>query len=66
MHARIGRISFSRDKADEVTSHVQENVVPKYDDTAGYNGFTLLIDRSRGEAIGVRGGPQADASSQRA
>lgn len=53
MHARIGRISFSPDKADEVTSHVQENVVPKYDDTDGFKGFTLLIDRSRGEAIGV-------------
>src|SRR5215218_8871408 len=53
MHARIGRISFSPDKADEVTSHVNENVVPKYNDTDGFKGFTLMIDRSSGQAIGI-------------
>jgi heme-degrading monooxygenase HmoA len=53
MHARVGRISFSPDKADEVTSHVQENVVPSYDDSEGFKGFTFLLDRSNGQAIGV-------------
>ncbi len=53
MHARIGRISFSPDKADEVTSHVQANVVPKYEDTDGFKGFTLIADRSSGKAIGT-------------
>jgi heme-degrading monooxygenase HmoA len=53
MHARIGRISFSPENADQVTSHVRDNVVPKYEDTDGFKGFTLLLDRSRGEAIGV-------------
>jgi heme-degrading monooxygenase HmoA len=53
MHARIGRISFSQDKADDVASHVRENVVPKYEGTDGFKGFTLLLDRSGGEGIGI-------------
>jgi heme-degrading monooxygenase HmoA len=53
MNARIGRISFSPDKADDVTTHVRENVVPKYEDTDGFKGFTLLLDRSGGEGIGI-------------
>jgi heme-degrading monooxygenase HmoA len=53
MHARIGRITFSPDNAEQVTSHVRENVVPKYDDADGFKGFTLLLDTSRGEAIGI-------------
>jgi heme-degrading monooxygenase HmoA len=53
MHARIGRISFSQDKADQVTDHVRENVVPKYEGTDGFKGFTMLLDRSRGEGIGI-------------
>lgn len=53
MNARIGRITFSPDKADDVTAHVRDNVVPKYDDADGYKGFTLLVDRSGGTAIGI-------------
>jgi heme-degrading monooxygenase HmoA len=53
MHARIGRITYSPENADQVTSHVRENVVPTYEDTDGFKGFTLLLDNSRGEAIGI-------------
>jgi heme-degrading monooxygenase HmoA len=53
MHARIGRISFSSDKADDVTSHVRENIVPKYQEQDGFKGFTLLLDRDGGEGIGI-------------
>lgn len=53
MNARIGRISFSPDKADEVAAHVRDNVVPKYEGTDGFKGFTLLLDRSGGEGIGI-------------
>jgi len=28
MHARMGRITFSPDKADDVTRHVEESIVP--------------------------------------
>ena len=53
MNARIGRISFSPDQVDDVTAHVRENVVPKYEGTDGFKGFTLLLDRSGGEGIGI-------------
>jgi heme-degrading monooxygenase HmoA len=53
MHARIGRISFSPDSADDVTSHVQENVVPKYEDRDGFKGFTLMLDKSGGHGVGI-------------
>jgi heme-degrading monooxygenase HmoA len=53
MHARIGRITYSPENSDQLTSHVRDNVVPKYEDAAGYKGFTLLLDASRGEAIGI-------------
>jgi heme-degrading monooxygenase HmoA len=53
MHARIGRITFSPESGDQVTSYVRDNVVPNYEGAAGYKGFTLLLDTSRGEAIGI-------------
>jgi heme-degrading monooxygenase HmoA len=53
MNARIGRVEFQTDKADDVVSHVRENIVPRYEETDGFKGFTLLLDRSRGEGIGI-------------
>jgi heme-degrading monooxygenase HmoA len=53
MNARIGRISFSPDQADDVAAYVRENVVPKYVGTDGFKGFTLLLDRSGGEGVGI-------------
>ncbi len=53
MHARTGRVSFSPDKADEVVSHVQDTIVPKYESSQGFKGFTLLLDRSSGQGIGI-------------
>ena len=53
MHARTGRVSFSPDKADQLVSHVRETIVPKYEGSEGFKGFTLLLDRSSGEGIGI-------------
>ena len=53
MNARMGRVDFEQDKADDVVSHVRENVVPMYEGTDGFKGFTLLLDRSNGEGIGI-------------
>jgi heme-degrading monooxygenase HmoA len=53
MHARIGRISFSPDRADEVTSHVEEKIVPSYEDRDGFKGFTLMLDKSGGHGVGI-------------
>ena len=53
MHARTGRVSFSPDKADELLSHVRDTIVPNYESSQGFKGFTLLLDRSGGEGIGI-------------
>jgi len=53
MNARLGRVSFSPDKGDDMVRHVRENVVPKYEAADGFKGFTLMLDRSRGEGIGI-------------
>jgi heme-degrading monooxygenase HmoA len=53
MNARIGRVSFSADKADDVIRHVRQEIVPKYEQSEGFKGFTLLLDRSGGQGIGI-------------
>ena len=53
MHARIGRVSFSGDKVDDVVSNVRSNVIPRLEQADGFKGFTLLLDRSGGEGIGI-------------
>lgn len=53
MHARTGRISFSPEQTDAVVSHVQDTIVPKYEQSDGFKGFTLLLDRSGGQGIGI-------------
>jgi heme-degrading monooxygenase HmoA len=53
MNARIGRVSFSSDKADDVVSHVRQEIVPRYEQSEGFKGFTLLLDRSGGMGIGI-------------
>ena len=53
MHARTGHVSFSPDKLDDVVRQVRENTVPKYEQSEGFKGFTLLLDRSGGEGVGI-------------
>ncbi len=53
MHARTGRVSFSPDKADEVVDHLKETILPRLEESDGFKGFTLLLDRSTGEGIGI-------------
>jgi heme-degrading monooxygenase HmoA len=53
MHARTGRVSFSPQKADELVSRVRDTIVPRYEQSDGFKGFTLLLDRSRGEGLGI-------------
>lgn len=53
MHARTGRVSFSPDKGDELVAHVRDTIIPKYEGSDGFKGFTLLLDRSGGEGIGI-------------
>jgi heme-degrading monooxygenase HmoA len=52
MHARTGRVSFSPEKADDVIDRVRE-IVAQYEGQAGFKRFTLLIDRAKGEGLGI-------------
>jgi len=51
MHARVGRVSFSPEKAGEMVSRVRESVVPRYEGSDGFKGFTLLV--GDGTGIGI-------------
>jgi heme-degrading monooxygenase HmoA len=53
VNARMGRVSFSADKADDVISHVRAEIVPRYEQSPGFKGFTLLVDRAGGEGLGI-------------
>ncbi len=53
MNARIGRVTFSPEKVDDLISHVRETIVPKYEQSEGYKGFTLLVDKSSGHGMGI-------------
>jgi len=53
MNARIGRVNFQPDRADDVVSHVRDNVVKGFEGMDGFKGFTLLIDRSGGTGLGI-------------
>jgi heme-degrading monooxygenase HmoA len=49
----MGRVSFSPEKADQVVSHIRDTIVPRYEDSEGFKGFTLMLDRSAGNGIGI-------------
>jgi heme-degrading monooxygenase HmoA len=34
-------------------SRVRDTIVPRYEQSDGVKGFTLLLDRSRGEGLGI-------------
>jgi heme-degrading monooxygenase HmoA len=34
-------------------SRVRDTIVPRYEQSDGFKGFTLLLDRSRGEGLGI-------------
>ena len=53
MNARMGRITFTVDKVDEVVGHVESDIVPLYEKSEGFKGFTLLLDRASGQGIGI-------------
>jgi hypothetical protein len=53
MHARAGRVSFSPERVDDMLSYARDTIVPKYEQSEGFKGFTLLVDRASGRGIGI-------------
>jgi heme-degrading monooxygenase HmoA len=53
MHARSAVIDMSIDKLDDAVRFWQDEQIPKYREQPGYQGFTLLVNRQSGKALGV-------------
>ena len=53
MHARHVTVSGSPDKIDEGIRSVREQVLPVLEGCQGFRGQLLLVDRDKGEAIGI-------------
>lgn len=53
MHARHVTVKGSPEKIDEGIRSVQEQVLPVLQGCAGFKGQLLLVDRGKGEAVGI-------------
>ena len=53
MYARHVTVHGSPDQVDEAVQSVRDNVLPVLKGCAGFKGQLLLIDRTKGEAIGI-------------
>jgi hypothetical protein len=53
MYARHVTVHGSPDKMDEGIRSLRERVLPALRDCAGFKGQLLLVDRDKGEAIGI-------------
>lgn len=53
MHARSAVIEMSPDKIDDAVKFWNDEQIPKYRRQDGYKGFTLLVNRESGKALGV-------------
>jgi hypothetical protein len=53
MYARHVTVRGTPDRVDEAVRSVRENVLPVLQACAGFKGQLLLVDRNKGEAIGI-------------
>ena len=53
MFARHVTVHGSPERLDEAVTSVRDHVLPVLRDCAGFKGQLLLIDRQKGEAIGI-------------
>jgi heme-degrading monooxygenase HmoA len=53
MHARLTTIEAPPDRMDDVTRHVQEQVLPQLQQLDGFKGLIALRDRGSGRVRGV-------------
>jgi hypothetical protein len=53
MYARHVTVHGSPDKVEEAIRSVQETILPVLRECAGFKGQLFLVDRDKGEAIGI-------------
>ena len=53
MHARVTTLALDPAQLDEVIGQLEEEGIPEFEKIDGFKGFTLLVDRDSGKAIGT-------------
>jgi heme-degrading monooxygenase HmoA len=53
MPARSALLQVSPDRVDDVTRAMKEELIPRYHEQDGYEGFILLANRETGQVLGV-------------
>ncbi len=53
MHARVTTLQLQPDKIDDAVSGLEQNDIPMFKGLDGFKGFSLMVDRSSGKAIGL-------------
>jgi heme-degrading monooxygenase HmoA len=53
MHARTGSLQVSPDRVDDLVAVFEREQVPRFREQDGYKGFTMLVNRQSGRALGV-------------
>jgi len=61
MHARVTTIQMDPSRIDDAVRGLRENDIPQFEQIDGFKGFTLLVDRQGGKAIGVSFWESAEA-----
>lgn len=53
MHARVTTLQLEPGKIDAAVSGLEQNDIPMFKSLDGFKGFTLVVDRQSGKAIGT-------------
>ncbi len=53
MHARVTTIQMDPARIDEAVSQLESEDIPRFREIDGFKGFTLLVDRESGKAVGT-------------
>ena len=61
MHARITTLEMDTSRVDDAVSTLKEEVVPQLEQSDGFKGFTLMVDRQSGKGVGVSFWESAEA-----
>jgi heme-degrading monooxygenase HmoA len=53
MYARVTTIQMNPERLDEAVAQVEEQDLPTWKSLDGFRGFTLVLNRSTGEVVGI-------------
>jgi hypothetical protein len=53
MHARLGTFEVAPGRLDDATAFFEQEVVARFEQHAGFRGYTAYVDRERGRLVGI-------------